>query len=48
MNRRRLWQLTAAVLTSDLTTRNMWATQRLSSNYTSAEGGGGQKNDRGI
>ena len=41
MNRRRLCQLTAAILTSDLATHNLCgfyeATQRLSSNYTSAE-----------
>ena len=39
MNRRRLSQLTAAILTSDLTT-HIWfyeATQRLSCNYTSGE-----------
>ena len=40
MNRRRLCQLTAAILTSDLTThlRGFYeATQRLSCNYTIAE-----------
>ena len=41
MNRRRLCQLTAAILTSDLTTRRLCgfyeATQRLSCNYTSTE-----------
>ena len=35
MNRRRLCQLTAAILTSDLTTRGFYeVTQRLSCNYT--------------
>ena len=38
MNRRRLCQLTAAILASDLTTRGFYeATQRLSCNCTSAE-----------
>ena len=39
MNRRRLCQLTAAILTSDLTTRVVFfeATQQLSCNCTSAE-----------
>ena len=38
MNRRRLCQLSAAILTSDLTTRGFYeATQRLSCNYTSGE-----------
>ena len=42
MNRRRLCQLTAATLTSDLTTHNYVCgfyevTQRLSCNYTSAK-----------
>ena len=41
MNRRRLCQLTAAILTNDLTTRRLCgfyeATQRLSCNCTSAE-----------